>query len=120
MSRVTEAGWQLTGRIVSVAPVPADLPTPALVHLPGRGRTAVVDTGAPPSSDGSAERPTLILLHALACTGLLTWYPSLGALSQRYRVITFDQRWHGQGIRSPHFTLEDCADDAVAVADALG
>jgi diacylglycerol O-acyltransferase len=62
----------------------------------------------------------LILLHALACTGLLTWYPCFDALRQRYRVITFDQRWHGQGIRSPHFRLEDCGDDVVAVADVLG
>ena len=34
-------------------------------------------------------------------------------------MITFDQRWHGQGIRSPRFRLEDCADDVAAVADAL-
>jgi len=66
------------------------------------------------------RQPTLILLHALACTGLLTWYPCFEALRQRYRVITFDQRWHGQGIRSSHFRLEDCADDVAAVADSLG
>jgi 3-oxoadipate enol-lactonase len=123
MGRVTEAGWQLTGRLVPVAPVPVDLPEPILVHLPGRGRTAVIDTAAPAIGHlgpGPDERPTLILLHALACTALLTWYPCLAALGQRYRIITFDQRWHGQGIRSPHFRLEDCADDVAAVADAVG
>jgi pimeloyl-ACP methyl ester carboxylesterase len=62
----------------------------------------------------------LILLHALACTGLLTWYPCLPALAQRYRVVVFDQRWHGRGIRSPEFAVNDCADDVPAVADALG
>jgi pimeloyl-ACP methyl ester carboxylesterase len=35
-------------------------------------------------------------------------------------VVAFDQRWHGRGIRSQSFSLEDCADDVVAVADALG
>jgi pimeloyl-ACP methyl ester carboxylesterase len=32
----------------------------------------------------------------------------------------FDQRWHGRGIVSEHFSLRDCADDVVAVAEALG
>jgi pimeloyl-ACP methyl ester carboxylesterase len=35
-------------------------------------------------------------------------------------VVVFDQRWHGQGISSPRFLLEDCADDVGALADALG
>jgi pimeloyl-ACP methyl ester carboxylesterase len=61
-----------------------------------------------------------VLLHALACTGLLTWYPCLDALRLRHRVVIFDQRWHGQGIRDGAFRLEDCADDVAAVADALG
>jgi len=92
-------------------PVPA-IPSGRMVELPGRGRTFVTDTGG----DG----PTLFLLHALACTGLLTWYPCLDALRRRYRVVVFDQRWHGGGIRSPRFVLDDCADDVAAVADALG
>ena len=116
MRRIADLGWQLAGALVQVPPVP-DLPPGRVVELSGRGRTFVVDTGAPP---GRPNAPPLILLHALGCTGLLTWYPSLPALAARYRVITFDQRWHGRGIRSPHFRLDDCADDAVAVADALG
>src|SRR5439155_21110851 len=85
--------------------------------LPGRGTTFAIDTGEPPHGDGG---PPVILLHALACTGLLTWYPCLDALRLRHRVVIFDQRWHGQGIRSDAFTLEDCAGDVAAVADALG
>jgi 3-oxoadipate enol-lactonase len=87
------------------------------VDLPGRGSTYVVDTGAPDSDTG---RPTIFLLHALACTGLLTWYPCLEALRRQYRVVIYDQRWHGQGIRTSRFDLDDCADDVAAVADALG
>jgi pimeloyl-ACP methyl ester carboxylesterase len=116
VSRLTDFGWDLTGRFVHVPPVP-ELPRGELVELPGRGRTFVIDSGPPP---GRPQAPTLVLLHALACTGLLTWYPSFPALASRYRVITLDQRWHGRGIRSPHFRLEDCADDAVALADLFG
>ena len=85
-----------------------------VVDLPGRGSTYVTDIGP---RDG----PPLILLHALACTGLLTWYPVLDELSKRHRVVLFDQRWHGQRISPPGgSTLEDAADDVVAVADVLG
>ncbi|WP_063813542.1 alpha/beta fold hydrolase [Nocardia anaemiae] len=92
----------------------AEVPGGRLVELPGRGRTYVVDI---PGPEGA---PTLILLHATACTGYLTWFPALDALAENYRVIVFDQRWHGRGIRSERFSVQDCADDVVAVADALG
>lgn len=106
---------QVAARLLGVPPVP-QLPAGRLLHLPGRGTTFAVDTGEPPHGNGA---PPVILLHALACTGLLTWYPCLDALRLRHRVIVFDQRWHGQGIRDGAFRLEDCADDVAAVADAL-
>jgi pimeloyl-ACP methyl ester carboxylesterase len=83
------------------------------VDLPGRGSTYVTDVPGPPGA------PTVLLLHAVACTGLLTWYPAIEPLSRRYRVVTFDQRWHGRGIRSDRFSLSDCADDVAALVDAL-
>lgn len=118
MGRIADVGWRAAGRFLTVEPVGA-VPATTVLELPGRGSTVYVDTGLPADPD-AAKRPTLILLHALACTGLLCWYPSLEMLSRRYRVVVFDQRWHGRGIRSPQFTLEDCADDVAAVADALG
>jgi pimeloyl-ACP methyl ester carboxylesterase len=114
VGRIGDLALLATGRVAQVAPC-ADVPTGELLELPGRGRTYVVDTG-PARRDG----PPLVLLHALGCTGLLTWYPVITHLQERYRVVTYDQRWHGQGIVSDAFSLEDCADDAVAVADALG
>jgi 3-oxoadipate enol-lactonase len=96
------------------APQAIDLPPGRPVELPGRGRTCVIERPGPPGA------PTLILLHALATTAALSWYPSLDALSEHYRVIAFDQRWHGRGVRCDKFSLEDCADDVIAVADALG
>ncbi len=84
-----------------------------VVDLPGRGQTYVTDIGR-------REGPTLVMLHALACTAMLTWYPVLEELSKRYRVVLLDQRWHGQGIRAAGSSLDDAASDVVAVADALG
>ena len=61
----------------------ARIPPGELVELPGRGSTYVTDTPGP-----DAESPTIVLLHALGCTGLLTWYPAIEALARRYRVVT--------------------------------
>ena len=94
-------------------PAPREHPCGRMVDLPGRGSTFVVDTGP-------ANGPTFMMLHSVACTGLLTWYPSLEMMRGFGRVVIFDQRWHGSGISSPRFLLEDCADDTVALADALG
>lgn len=93
----------------------APIPDGRMVELPGRGSTYVTDTAGPRS-----DSPTIVLLHALGCTGLLTWYPSIRPLSERYRVVTLDQRWHGRGIKSDEFSLYDCADDVVALMDVLG
>jgi pimeloyl-ACP methyl ester carboxylesterase len=94
-----------------VGPVPPG----SVVDLPGRGRTHVVDLPGP-----SADAPVILLLHGIATTGSLTWFSVLAELARSYRVITFDQRWHGRGIPSDTFLLDDCADDGVAVLDALG
>ena len=91
------------------------LPEGRMVDLGGRGQTFVTDTPGP-----SPDAPPVVLLHAVGCTGLLTWFPSLPALARRYRVVTLDQRWHGRGIRSPEFSLRDCADDVAALVEELG
>ena len=90
------------------------VPEGRVVDLPGRGRTFVVDV---PGPEGA---PTVVLLHALGCTGYLSWHPVLADLARSYRVVALDQRWHGRGIRSPRFRLEDCADDVAALLDVLG
>lgn len=92
------------------------IPPPARpLDLPGRGTTHVLDIPGP-----TADAPVLLLMHGIATTGPLTWFTVLDELSRHYRVVTFDQRWHGRGIRSPRFLLDDCADDGAAVLDALG
>ena len=62
-----------------------------------------------------------MLLHGLAATADLNWFPSYFPLARSYRVVALDQRGHGRGIRSRRvLRLEDCADDVVALADELG
>ena len=91
-----------------------NLPEGRWLDLPGRGRSWLTDVPGP-----APDSPAVILLHAVGCTGLLTWYPVIPELSRKYRVVVFDQRWHGRGIVSESFSVRDCADDVVAVADAL-
>ncbi|HTL23430.1 MAG TPA: alpha/beta hydrolase [Mycobacteriales bacterium] len=111
VSTVAGAGLRRVIRVPSVASVPEG----RYVELPGRGRTYVTDIPGP-----APDAPVVVLLHALTTTATLSWYPVMADLAQHYRVVTFDQRWHGRGIRSHHFRLADCADDVAAVLDALG
>ena len=91
------------------------LPPGRWVELPGRGTTFVRDLPGPPGA------PTVVLLHGLLATADLNWSGCYAALGEHFRVIALDHRGHGRGIRSHgRFRLEDCADDAVALADVLG
>jgi 3-oxoadipate enol-lactonase len=84
------------------------------VELSGRGHTYACDLAGP-----RRRSPTVVLLHGLMATGELNWGPYLRALNQQFRVVALDHRGHGRGVSRP-FTLADCADDVVALADALG
>jgi pimeloyl-ACP methyl ester carboxylesterase len=92
------------------------LPPGSEVELPGIGTTFVRDSGGP---DGA---PAALLLHGWAVTADLNFFTAYPMLAERYRVIALDHRGHGRGIRPPDgiVRLPDCADDAVAVLDALG
>jgi 3-oxoadipate enol-lactonase len=75
----------------------------------------VRDTG------GRAGLPALVLLHGWTATADLNFGGAYEHLARSWRVIALDHRGHGRGLRpARRFTLEDCADDAVAVLDALG
>ena len=63
----------------------------------------------------------MVLLHGWTATSDINWFTCYPALSERYRVVAFDHRGHGRGLRTRRpFRLEDCADDVAAVTDALG
>lgn len=91
-----------------------DPPEGRWLELPRRGRVWLTDLPGP-----APDSQAVVLLHAVGCTGLLTWFPVVEELTKRYRVVIFDQRWHGRGITSERFLISDCADDAAAVIDAL-
>ena len=83
--------------------------------LRGRGRTFVRELEGPPGA------PTVVLLHGWTVTADLNWFPSYFPLGRSFRVVALDQRGHGRGVRTwKPFTLEDCADDVAALAEALG
>lgn len=91
------------------------LPPGRPVELPGRGVTFVRELPGPPGA------PTLVLLHGWTATADLNWLTCYGTLGRSYHVVALDHRGHGRGIRAREpFRLEDCADDAVALADVLG
>lgn len=112
----TVTGFGTAQRAVrhTVKPYPVrDLPDGRRLELPGRGTTYITESGP-------ADAPTVFLLHGVSTSGILCWYPSIPALNKDFHVVTIDHRWHGRGIRSAEFSLDDCADDVVAVADQLG
>lgn len=100
---------------MSSAAPPVPLPAGRPVLLPGRGQTFVREAPGPPGA------PTLLLLHGWTVTADLNWFACYAPLAEHFRVVAMDHRGHGQGIRSRRpFRLEDCADDAAALAGELG
>ena len=62
-----------------------------------------------------------MLLHGLTASTDLNWFECFAALAAHARVVAVEHRGYGRGLAGgARFRLEDCADDAVAVADALG
>jgi 3-oxoadipate enol-lactonase len=102
----------MDARLINGAP---PLPPARAVELQGRGTTFVHEMAGRPGA------PTLILLHGLGATAALNWFTAFPALERRFRVVALDHRGHGRGIRAnTRFTLEDAADDVVALADVMG
>jgi 3-oxoadipate enol-lactonase len=103
----------------------APLVTPVLPEvrelvLPERGALPVRYSPGPTDRRKARRMPPLILIHGWTVTANLNWFRLYDRFEQRHEFAAFDQRGHGRGLRPQHFSLEDCADDVVAVADALG
>ncbi len=68
---------------------------------------------------GDAGNPPLLMLHA---TGLCAWpwKPMARGLAQRYRVLAFDQRGHGDTDRSDKgYRFEYAGEDLAAVVETM-
>jgi 3-oxoadipate enol-lactonase len=66
------------------------------------------------------DAPIVLLLHGWTATGDLQFFTAYESLAAICSFITFDYRGHGRGLRlASRFELEDVADDAAALIEAL-
>ena len=97
-------------------PLPPPLPPGRLVTLEGRGELFVREA---PSR--SADAPVILLLHGWTASGDLNWFHFYERLARVGHLVSVDHRSHGRSLYSEApFGLEDAADDAAALLDALG
>jgi 3-oxoadipate enol-lactonase len=69
--------------------------------------------------DGPADGSPVLLINPLG-TDLRMWQPQVDALADRFRVIRYDSRGHGQSDAPPGpYTLERLALDALALLDTF-
>lgn len=96
-----ELPWMPDGRIVSV---------------PQRGEFFVRYF-----KNENANAPVVALLHGWTGNADINFFPVYAELARNYSILAVDHRGHGRGLRTnDRFTLEDCADDVVAIMDQLG
>ena len=94
--------------------MPANYGPRVTLALPGGASMAYRDS----ATSGAAE--PLMLLHGLGITADLNWGPAYADLGELFRVVAPDLPGHGRGVRPwPGFTLEQCADHIVVLADSL-
>ena len=73
------------------------------------------------TANGPVGAPTVLLLHGWTATADLNWFRCYEPLARHFNVVALDHHGHGRGARRrSRFRLEDCADDAAAVCEALG
>jgi 3-oxoadipate enol-lactonase len=72
------------------------------------------------TEDGPADAPVVVLSNSLGATRGM-WDPQVPALAERYRVVSYDTRGHGDSpAPAGPYTLDDLVDDVVALLDRLG
>ena len=68
---------------------------------------------------GAERAPVVVLSHSLGCS-LAMWDGQMAALTDRWRVLRYDTRGHGQsGVPAEPYSIGQLADDVVALLDAL-
>lgn len=69
---------------------------------------------------GTQGTPWLVLSHSLACS-VRMWDPQIAAFRDRYRILAYDTRGHGDSAAPPGpYTLELLADDLHGLLGSLG
>jgi 3-oxoadipate enol-lactonase len=69
--------------------------------------------------DGSESAPTVMLSNSLG-TNLHMWDPQISVLAEKFRVLRYDSRGHGQSPATPGpYTIDGLGNDAIGLLDAL-
>jgi 3-oxoadipate enol-lactonase len=69
---------------------------------------------------GPADAPVVVLSNSLGATHRM-WDAQADSLAERFRVVRYDTRGHGGSPVPPGpYTIDDLADDIVALLDRLG
>src|SRR5688572_32896559 len=65
--------------------------------------------------DGAADAPVVVLSNSLGATRGM-WDPQVPVLAERFRVVTYDTRGHGES-PAPEgpYVLDDLVDDLIAL-----
>jgi len=72
------------------------------------------------TAEGPEDAPVVLLSNSLGATRGM-WDPQVPALAERYRVISYDTRGHGDSPAPPGpYRLDDLVDDVVALLDEVG
>jgi pimeloyl-ACP methyl ester carboxylesterase len=88
-------------------------PSGVFVELPGQGTCFYRQQLNP-------GKPTLLLVHGMACTSGLNWFRLFPALSGHFNIIAPDVRGHGRSWKgSNRFSFEHAADDMAALLREL-
>lgn len=70
--------------------------------------------------DGDESLPVLVLSNSLG-TSLDMWKPQIAALTQRFRVLRYDTRGHGQSsVTEGPYSIARLGGDVIALLDHLG
>jgi 3-oxoadipate enol-lactonase len=69
---------------------------------------------------GRGDGPVVVLSNSLGSTYGM-WDAQVAALEERFRVVRYDTRGHGGSpVPDGPYTIDDLADDLVALLDRLG
>jgi 3-oxoadipate enol-lactonase len=71
-------------------------------------------------AEGPPDAPPILLLHSLGVT-LDLWAVQVEQWSQRFRILRYDMRGHGQSAVPPgEYSVQDLGEDAIRILDAEG
>ncbi|MGH3639221.1 MAG: 3-oxoadipate enol-lactonase [Mycobacterium sp.] len=71
-------------------------------------------------ASGRADGPVVLLCNSLGSTHRM-WDAQVDALNERFRVVRYDTRGHGESpVPDGPYSIDDLADDVVALLDGLG